>query len=206
MSKPKLVPVLLILSLGLIACGGSDGDGDASPITTADASSATTGDVPSSTVNTGDTVSTTAPLDPTPSPDDTDSDAIEGSWVADAQTLLDANMANMAGSVLKCDGLVRLAFADGTMKQTGDVDCSLPGQAVTAHGVIDSHANYSVDGNHLSITDSVHDTQMSIGGVPGSVLTFFGDGDATYSVANDVLTIEFAFPSVGDITQTWTRD
>lgn len=195
--RRRILVVVLALSAALVACGSPDADPAAAPSTSGDMASSST-----DTAGTSSTVST----ETTPSSTPADGGDIEGSWVSEAQTLLDANTANLEAPMIECEGLIQIAFTDGRMKQAGDVDCSIPGQEISGHGVIDAQANYTVSGDHLSITDSVHDTQLSLGGMPGSTLTFLGDGDATYSIANDVLTIEFFSPVAGTISQTWLRD
>lgn len=195
----KIIPVTLVMSMALVACGNSDSEN-------AD-TSATTGDTAPSTV---DTTVSSAPATSTPgtepSRDSSDAGDLEGSWSADAQDLLDANTANVGSIPMTCDGLVTIGFADGVITQTGDVDCTLTsGGGMSGHAVVDAKGKYSVDGGMLTVSDTVHKTQVSWGGGPASEMVFFGDGTGNYLIDGDTLTINFFDPAVGNISQEWHR-
>lgn len=194
--------VLVVTSIAFVGCGGSDPQrGEPTPTTGAVTSTADDGTTSSATST--EPVDTT--VDPVPSTVAVDARDIEGGWLSDAQTILEANTANVEPPDVDCDGLIEIKFTAGKLSQSGEVDCSFADSPVTVHGLIDVLADYRVDGDRLMISGSVNNTQLSIGAIPGSVLTFIGDGEATWSVEHEVLTIEFDSPAAGHITQTWLR-
>jgi hypothetical protein len=128
-----------------------------------------------------------------------------GTWVADAGDLLAANTANLGGVPgMDCSGPITLEFApDGGFAQRGDASCSIGG--MTASLNIETTGRYQTSGGTLTVTESSTTGTMEVGGASQPADVGFGEGEGTYEVRGDTLTVTFSDPSVGTVTQTYQR-
>jgi hypothetical protein len=185
--------VVIALGAALVAsgCGGDDA---AETTTTADATTTT------------EVTTTTEATTTTGGGDAAGSSELDGSWVADAGDLLAANTANVGGTGgLTCTGEITMTFADGKLERSGDVSCSAPGSPISAEGSIVTTGDYAVDGDVLTITGTSSTGRASLAGTEIPTPDSWGDGEATFRIEGDTLTIEFTETAVGAVTQTYTR-
>ncbi len=135
----------------------------------------------------------------TPSPGPTSGSAeLVGTWTADASQILAANTANLGGSgAVTCRGPIVMTFnPDGTYSRRGSVTCSVRGRSM--RGAVSTAGHYAVEGNVLTISRTRLEGD-------GPVPDAWGDGAAQFSVAGPTLNITFSNPSVGTVTQQYTR-
>jgi hypothetical protein len=191
--------IAAVVALGaLAACGGSS-DGDAStdePTTTAAADDATTTAAPDEEAE--ETTTTSEAAEPEGGGD------LTGTWTADAGDILGVNTANLGGTAVECTGPVTLEFReDGTFSQQSEATCTLAGQSGTA--TIASSGAYEASGGTLTVRDAESSGTFSILGQTQEVPAGLSDGEASYEVDGDTLSITFTEATVGTVTQTYTR-
>lgn len=188
----SIVAVVAAIVVILSACGGDD-----------DAAETTTSEAPTST----EATSTTADEAPsTTTGGAAGSSELDGSWVADAGDLLAANTANVGGTAgLSCTGQVTMTFIGGRLERSGDVSCGVAGSPITAEGTILTTGDYTVDGDVLTITGTSSTGRASLAGNEIPTPDSWGDGEATYRIEGDTLTIDFTDTAVGAVTQIYTR-
>lgn len=166
----------IMLSVGACSSGGSESGAGTSP------------DPGGSPTATG-----------TPSPGPTPGSAeLVGTWTADASQILAANTANLGGSgAVSCRGPIDMTFnSDGTYSRRGSVDCSVRGRSM--RGAVSTAGQYTVAGNVLTISRTRLEGD-------GPVPDAWGDGTAQFAITGPTLSITFSNPSVGTVTQQYTR-
>lgn len=189
--------VIPISAVALVACGGDDGEESSDSTTTeapstTEATSTTTADETTTTVGGGDSG---------------ESSDLEGSWVADADDLIGANTANLGGAAgLACTGDVTMTFSnDGTLQRSGELSCSVAGSPIAAEGEVDTTGDYAVEGDTVTISNTQNNGRASLGGQSIPTPDSWGDGEATFQIDGDTLTLTFTATAVGQVTQTYTR-
>lgn len=192
--------VAVVLAAGLLAgCGssGSDGGGEGSGTTTTAAAGGGSGSTTTeaATTTTADSTTSSAPAG---------GGDLEGAWVADAQSLLTANTANLGNPQMDCSGPITLTFgADGHLSQQGTATCTIAGQSATLRFA--NTADYSVSGNEVSITGTSSDSSVTVAGVTRPTTIGLGSNTATFDVSGNTLKLTFTIAPTGTVTQTYTR-
>ena len=141
---------------------------------------------------------------PTPTKKPTRDRALEGTWHADAASVLtaDADRTSMR-SFTSCTGPVVLTFtAQGRVVGQGRVTCA--GRGPTGHGQFASAGRYTADGAELVVTRAVTSCSLSAAGRAVPCSFAYGDGVAHYRVEGTNLTITFR-TATGTRTQTYQR-
>ncbi len=187
--RRTLGPLALGSLLVLAACGGGGDDtagGDAGG-----------GDAPATT----GTPPTTAP--PTTAP--AGGGSIEGTWVADAGEILEANTANVGGTgPAECSGTITMTFTADRYERDGNLTCAVPGLP-PGTAIVETSGSYTTDGDVLTVSDTTSSGTIEVAGISLPFPDAFGDGSGTYEVSGDELRISFEDPSVGSVTQTYRR-
>ena len=183
------------------ASASSAGAAAASPST---GSASPTSASPSTSVSASARPSVTPTPTPTPTKKPTRDRAIEGTWHADAASVLtaDADRTSMR-SFTSCTGPVVLTFtAQGRVVGQGRVTCA--GRGPTGHGQFASAGRYTADGAELVVTRAVTSCSLSAAGRAVPCSFAYGDGVAHYRVEGTHLTITFR-TATGTRTQTYQR-
>ena len=142
-----------------------------------------------------------------------------GTWVADARTLLAANMASYGASPRNCNGQMVLTFKqDGTFTYTADVTCT--GELSTGSFGVSSEGlrctgSYRTEKGNLVILDNQCQGDIVLEGVPGigtMRLPFPFENllpvsqPVPYTIQTPGLfTYTFTMPDGSDVTHTWKR-
>jgi len=175
--------------LALAACGG--GGDDASGGDTADGGAPATTEAPTTTAS-----PTTAPAG---------GGSIEGTWVADAGEILEANTANVGGiGGAECSGTITMTFTADRYERGGTLSCSIAG-GPTGTATVETSGSYSTEGDVLTVSDTTSSGTIDVAGISIPFPDAFGDGSGTYEVSGDELRITFEDPSVGSVTQIYRR-
>ncbi len=187
--RRTLSPLVLGALLVLAACGG--GGDDSSGGDTADGDAAVTTEAWTTTAP-----STTAPAG---------GGSIEGTWVADAGEILEANTANVGGTGgAACSGTITMTFTADRYERDGTLSCGIPG-GPTGTATVETAGSYTTDGDVLTVSDTTSNGTISVAGVSIPFPDAFGDGSGTFEVSGDELRITFDDPSVGSVTQIYRR-
>ena len=106
---------------------------------------------------------------------------------------------------ITCSGPMTLTFAeDGTFTAGGSAECSAGG--LTIAGTMNTTGNWAVtEPGVVEISGSVSDGSFEVPGIEIPPVDVVSDGTFAYSVEGDTLSVTFTDPSVGEVTQTWTR-
>jgi hypothetical protein len=193
------VAVAALVVAGAAACSSS-GDGSSGSATSTTVATGTDG----ATTTTAAGATTTAAADTTTTEADASADLV-GSWVADADSILGANLANLGGAGgFECHGPVTLTFtAQGTFTHTSTATCTAGGLSATA--TIDSSGRYRAGPRRLLISGARNGGSITVGGATTPLRVGFADGLVAYQLDGDTLTFTFTVASVGTVTQTYTR-
>lgn len=184
-SRRRSIVASLTTTVLLLGCGSSGDTGSGGSIsTTPGGSSSGTDSTTSSTPQRGN---------------------LEGSWTADADTILGANTANLGGSGgVSCSGPIVMTFnEDGSFDRSGDMTCSVGG--VSATGRIASTGQWSATDAAITISGAMSSGTMNLRGTAIPLADAFGDGTAGYTINGDVLEVRFTGAGVGTILQEYTR-
>lgn len=199
-ASASLVLILLLSACGSSGDGSSDTEAVATPgvLETTDAGGESSTPVP--TESSGTTTTTTlVPVRNT----------LAGVWRAKAQDILAANLANLGGMPMVCDGeIVMNLDADGSFSRGGSMECIIDG-VMTSGQVLNSSGTWDATASTLSVTVTKSDGYAESTGPDGRVsrvaLPDRGYSEADYMVNATTLTITFTDPSVGTVTQVYTR-
>lgn len=185
-----------VAALGLVAgCGGSSDDAADEPTTTAPADEATT--------TAAEEATTTTAAETTTTEAEATGGDLEGAWVADAGDIIGANTANLGGVAVECSGPITLEFTADAFTQSGEATCSIAGQSGTA--TFASTGSYEVADGTITVSGASGSTTFTILGQTQEQPGGLADGEATYAIDGDTLSITFTVPAVGTVTQTYTR-
>lgn len=194
-SRPRRlrrIVALLACTAVLGACGGGDSDtGDGAE----DGSAATTSATEARST-------TTRAARPGSSGGD-----LEGTWTADAADVLSANLANLGGvpGGLACSGPVTLTFTEETVTWSGEVTCRMGDTGLEATGSLRSEGSYRVEGSEIVVSGSRTSGSLSLAGQSIPVPAGISDGTVRYRIDGDTLSLSYDNPSVGTVTQTYSR-
>ena len=197
----RSLPVLALVVAGVVvfaaACGSSGG------------SDASSGDGATTTSSAGDRTTTSADrtttTDATTTTAATEGGDLVGTWTADADSILGANLANLGGGGgLDCSGPVTLTFADdGTFTHQAQATCTRG--TISATATIDSSGRYQVEGTRIRILAARNSGTMEVMGRTQPMATGWAVGAVPFTIDGDTLEITFANSAVGTVTQTYTR-
>jgi|GEM_PF-6317965 len=195
----------LVLILLLSSCGSSgDGSSDMEAVANPGASE---------TIDAGGESSTLVPVESSGTTTTTTlvpvRNTLAGVWRAKAQDILAANLANLGGMPMVCDGeIVMNLNADGSFSRAGSMECIIDG-AMTNGQVVNSSGTWDATANTISVTVTKSDGYAEVIGFDGRVtrvaLPDRGYSEADYTVNATTLTITFTDPSVGTVSQVYTR-
>ena len=135
---------------------------------------------------------------------------LAGVWRAKAQDILAANLANLGGMPMMCDGVIVLNLsADGSFSREGSMMCTIDGVMMNGQ-IVNSSGTWDATANTLSVTVTKNDGYAEVSGGPGGKVTRValpdnGFSEADYTVNATTLTINFTDPSVGTVSQVYTR-
>jgi hypothetical protein len=134
---------------------------------------------------------------------------LAGVWRASAQDILSANLANLGGMPMNCVGEIEMTLsADGSFSRDGSMECTIDDVLVSGQ-FVNSSGTWEADDDTITVTVTESDGYaQSIG--PGGdaqrvALPDNGYSSAAYEVTATTLTITFTEPSVGTVTQVYTR-
>ena len=204
---------LPLLAITLTACGS---DGSASSSTDVIAAVSPGGSSPDAT----DVVSTDSPADTTSTSGSATTttttlvparNTLAGVWTAPAEDILSANLANLGGMPgMTCTGdIVMNLNSDGTFTRGGSMACTIDDVPFLGQ-VMNSSGTWDADADTLTVTVTQNDGYAESIGPDGKMtrvaLPDGGYSSASYRVTATTLTITFTEPSVGTVTQVYTRD
>ena len=199
-ASASLVLILLLSSCGSSGDGSSDMEAEANPGA-------------SETIDAGGESSTLVPVESSGTTTTTTlvpvRNTLAGVWRAKAQDILAANLANLGGMPMVCDGeIVMNLNADGSFSRAGSMECIIDG-AMTNGQVVNSSGTWDATANTISVTVTKSDGYAEVIGFDGRVtrvaLPDRGYSEADYTVNATTLTITFTDPSVGTVSQVYTR-
>lgn len=210
----KLVaPASLVLLLVVSACGSSsDTSGESSNDTSVDVEIVAS---PGQVDTTDSDPESTAPVATDPVETTTTTtlvpvrNTLAGVWRAPAEDILAANLANIGGAAAACVGdIVMTLGADGSFSREGSMRCSIDGEPFSGQ-VVNSSGRWEATADSITVTVTESNGYAEASGPNGSTrvpLPDSGYGSASYTVNATTLTITFTDPSVGTVTQVYTRD
>lgn len=134
---------------------------------------------------------------------------LAGVWRAPAEDILSANLANLGGLPMNCVGeIVMNLDADGSFSRGGTMACSIDGMQMSGQ-VMNSSGTWDATSSTLTVTVTESDGYAEATGPDGRVtrvpLPDSGFSSVAYTVNATTLTITFTDPSVGTVTQVYTR-
>lgn len=135
---------------------------------------------------------------------------LSGRWIASADSILSANLANLGGvQGMKCDGEIVMTLGDdGDFLRAGEVSCSIDGYVITGQ-TISSEGTWTATAETIDVVISRNDSYSESPSGAGTPMRFpipdQGLTGATYEVSATTLTITFTDASVGTVTQTYSR-
>lgn len=109
-----------------------------------------------------------------------------------------------------CDGeIVMNLIADGSFSRKGSMMCTIDGVMMNGQ-IVNSSGTWEATASTLSVTVTKNDGYAEVSGGPGGKVTRValpdnGFSAADYTVNATTLTIPFTDPSVGTISQVYTR-
>ena len=184
-SRRRLIAAWWAVTVLLLGCGSSEDTGSGGSTSTTPGGSSSGADSTTSSTPQGG--------------------ILEGSWTADAASILGANLANLGGSGgLSCSGPIVMTFnEDGSFDRSGNVTCSVGGQSAT--GRIASTGQWTATDAAITISGAVSSGTVTLGGTTIPLADAFGDGTADYTIDSGVLEVSFTGVGVGSILQSYTR-
>ncbi len=194
----KIIPITLVCAAVLLGgCSGSDGDSTSTTSTT------------SASAGGSDSSSSTTTSDPGDSAtgDEAARGAIVGQWTADASGILGSNLSNLGGTPagMSCTGPLTLDFAaDGGFVASGEATCTLGGVSLTASITTTGQWSSEDDGS-ITISGASSEGGFDVPGVEIPPIELLSDGQFDYTISGDTLSLTFTDPTVGTVTQDWTR-
>ena len=189
------------------ASSGSAGgtSAPATPSSSASPSTSSTSPSTSASVSTSATASSSPkPSSATPTPKPTRDPALEGTWHADAASILAADLGRTSlRGFTTCTGPVVLTFtAQGRLVDQGQITCQ--GAGPTGHGQFSSAGRYTADGSRLVVTRAATRCTLQVAGVVVPCAFAYSNGTARYVVSGSRLTLTFS-TTAGLRTQNYTR-
>ena len=135
---------------------------------------------------------------------------LAGVWRAPAEEILAANLANLGGLPMDCAGeIVMNLNDDGSFSRGGAMTCSIDDVQVSGQ-VLNSSGTWDATASTLSVRVTKSDGYAEATGPDGRVtrvpLPDSGYSAVDYTVNATTLRITFTDPSVGTVTQVYTRD
>lgn len=134
---------------------------------------------------------------------------LAGGWHATVDSILNANTASTGALGISCPGqLMHWRFESDTafFSRWSDV-LTCTSRGLTFTGRLSQTGRYSASGDQLTVSgiENFGSVTTSTGvSLPFSIPA--SAGSATYAISGNTLTLTFTDPSVGTVTQTWTRD
>lgn len=200
-----ITPASLVLILLLSSCGSSgDSSSDAEVVAVPGASETTDagGESSSSEPTEPENSTTTTTLIPA-------GNTLAGEWRAKAEDILAANLANLGGLPMACTGdVVMYLNADGSFGREGSMACSIDEVEVLGQ-VVNSSGKWEATSDTITVTITKNDGYAESLGPSGKSMRMplpdSGFSSADYEVTATILTITFTEPSVGTVTQVYTR-
>lgn len=134
---------------------------------------------------------------------------LAGEWRAKAADILSANLANLGGMPMACIGdIVMNLNDDGTFTRGGSMACSIDGVKIFGQ-LVNSSGTWDATSDTLTVTVTNSDGYAESIGPDGKAMRVpLPDGgwsSVDYEVTATTLTITFTEPSVGTVTQVYTR-
>lgn len=205
MKSIALVSVSLVLALS--ACGSGDADSSSTDVVAAAAggestdATGTTDDSMSSSSDPQSTTTTTTLV--------AARNTLAGEWRASAADILSANLANLGGMPMTCIGeIVMNLNDDGSFARGGSMVCSIDGVKILGQ-FVNSSGTWEATSDTITVTVTSNDgyaESFAGGGAPTRMaLPDGGYSSAEYEVTATTLTVTFTEPSVGTVTQVYTR-
>ena len=209
-----VAPASLILVLLLSSCGSSsdtsgESSGDTSVDTeivgspgrvdTTDPNSGSSTSLPSESAETTTTTTTLVPVRNT----------LAGVWRAPADAILSANLSNLGGLPMDCIGeIVMNLNDDGSFSRSGGMTCTIDDVQISGQ-VLNSSGTWDATATTLSVRITESAGYAEVIGPDGRLtrvpLPDTGYSSAGYTVDATTLRITFTDPSVGTVTQVYTR-